>query len=97
MNAYLTLSAALFAIGLYGVIARRNILIILMSVELMLNAVNVSLLAFARWQPSMDGQIFFLMVMAVAAAEVGVGLSILIAVFRNRRTVDVADLTSLKG
>jgi NADH-quinone oxidoreductase subunit K len=94
---YLLLSAALFSIGLFGVLARRNILIVLMSIELMLNAANVAVLAFSRHGAGMDGHILFLMVMAVAAAEVGVGLSILIAVFRSRKSVDLADLTSLKG
>ena len=94
---YLVLSAALFAIGAYGVIARRNLLIILMSVEVMLNGVNVALLAFARLYGQATGQVFVLIVMAVAAAEVSVGLAILIAVFRNRKTVDTGDLKSLNG
>jgi NADH-quinone oxidoreductase subunit K len=99
---YLVLSAAMFSIGTFGVLARRNLLIILMSVELMLNGVNIALLAFARTHPpapgtGSPGHVFVLMVMGVAAAEVSVGLAILIAVFRNRRTVDTRDLTSLKG
>lgn len=96
---YLVLSAAMFAIGAYGVLARRNLLIILMSVELMLNGVNIALLAFARMHPETGtrGHVFVLFVMGVAAAEVSVGLAILIAVFRNRRTVDTGDLKSLKG
>jgi NADH-quinone oxidoreductase subunit K len=97
---YLVLSAAMFSIGAYGVLARRNLLIILMSVELMLNGVNIALLAFARahaGQVGHSGHVFVLMVMGVAAAEVSVGLAILIAVFRNRRTVDTGDLKSLKG
>jgi len=94
---YLVLSAALFAIGAYGALARRNLLIILMSVELMLNGVNVAILAFARMHGSTPGHVFVLMVMGVAAAEVSVGLAILIAVFRNRKTVDTGDLKSLKG
>ena len=97
INHYLVLSAALFAIGAYGVIARRNLLIILMSVEVMLNGVNVALLAFARFHLQTTGQVFVLIVMAVAAAEVSVGLAILIAVFRNRKTVDTGDLKSLQG
>ena len=99
MGQYLVLSAALFAIGAYGVLARRNLLIILMSVELMLNGVNVALLAFARMHPDSGtrGHVFVLMVMGVAAAEVSVGLAILISVFRNRKTVDTGDLKSLKG
>jgi NADH-quinone oxidoreductase subunit K len=96
----LVLSAALFAIGAYGVLARRNLLVILMSVEVMLNGVNVALLAFARLHasnPGNAGHVFVLMVMGVAAAEVSVGLAILIAVFRNRKTVDTGDLKSLQG
>lgn len=94
---YLLLSAAMFAIGAYGVLARRNLLIILMSVELMLNGVNIALLAFARLYGDMAGHVLVLMVMGVAAAEVSVGLAIFIAVFRNRRTVDTGDLKSLQG
>jgi NADH-quinone oxidoreductase subunit K len=94
---YLIVSAALFAIGAFGVIARRNLLIILMSVEVMLNGVNVALLAFARFHANSHGHVFVLMVMGVAAAEVSVGLAILIAVFRNRKTVDTGDLKSLQG
>ena len=94
---YLIVSAALFAIGAYGVLARRNLLIILMSVEVMLNGVNVALLAFARLHQQTTGQVFVLIVMGVAAAEVSVGLAILIAVFRNRKTVDTGDLKSLRG
>ena len=98
---YLILSAAMFAIGAYGVLARRNLLIILMSVELMLNGVNIAILAFARMHAGASaqspGHVFVLMVMGVAAAEVSVGLAILIAVFRNRKTVDTGDLKSLKG
>ena len=94
---YLVVSAALFAIGAYGVLARRILLIVLMSVELMLNGVNVALLAFARLFQNVDGQVFVLMVMGVAAAEVSVGLAILIAVFRNRKTVDTGDLKSMRG
>ena len=94
---YLVLSAALFSIGAFGVLARRNLLIILMSVEVMLNGVNVALLAFARLHSSAAGQVFVLVVMGVAAAEVSVGLAILIAVFRNRKTVDTGDLKSLQG
>ena len=97
MSHYLIVSAALFAIGAYGVLARRNLLIILMSVEVMLNGVNVALLAFARFHLQTTGQVFVLIVMGVAAAEVSVGLAILIAVFRNRKTVDTGDLKSLRG
>jgi NADH-quinone oxidoreductase subunit K len=97
MANYLVLSAALFSIGAYGVLARRNLLIMLMSVELMLNGVNVALLAYSRLHAQAGGQVFVLMVMGVAAAEVAVGLAALIAVFRNRKTVDSGDLKSLNG
>lgn len=93
----LIVSAALFSLGAYGVLARRNLLIVLMSVEVMLNGVNVALLAFSRLHGNAHGHIFVLMVMGVAAAEVSVGLAILIAVFRNRKTVDTGDLKSLQG
>ena len=96
---YLILSAAMFAIGAYGVLARRNLLILLMSVELMLNGVNIALLAFARKYAAtgVDGHVLVLIVMGVAAAEVAVGLAIVISVFRNRKTVDTGDLRSLQG
>jgi NADH-quinone oxidoreductase subunit K len=101
MTQYLLLSAAIFAIGAYGVLARRNLLIVLMSLELMLNGVNIALVAFARnfgdTQPDPDGQVFVLMVMAVAAAEVAVGLAIVISLFRTRQTVDTNDLQSMNG
>lgn len=101
MLKYLILSAAMFAVGSYGVLARRNILIMLMSIELMLNGVNIALLTFARMHVGTTGaeygQVFFLMVMAVAAAEVAVGLAILISLFRTRRTIDAGELNSLKG
>jgi NADH-quinone oxidoreductase subunit K len=94
---YLILGAALFAIGLYGMIARRNLLIVLMSLELMLNAVNLTFVAYARQLGNLDGHVFFLMVMAVAAAEIAVGLSIVIAIFRLKRSVDTAEMSELKG
>jgi NADH-quinone oxidoreductase subunit K len=95
---YLLFSAALFAIGAYGVIARRNLLIMLMSLELMLNGVNVAMVAFSLKAGVVpDGQVFVLMVMAVAAAEVAVGLAIVIAMFRNRQTIDTNDMQRLSG
>lgn len=97
MVEYILLSAVVFAIGAFGVLARRNILILLMSIELMLNAANLSLVAFARYFGDLSGQVFVLIVMGIAAAEVAVGLAILIAMFRNKKTVDTIDLTSLKG
>jgi NADH-quinone oxidoreductase subunit K len=94
---YLIFSSALFAIGAYGVLARRNLLIVLMSLELMLNGVNIALVTFALKQGGVEGQVFVLMVMAVAAAEVAVGLAIVISVFRTRQTVDTHDLQSMSG
>ena len=96
LSAYLGLSAFLFAVGVIGVATRRNALIIFMSIELMLNAVNLTFLAFARFLNSMDGQIFVFFVMVVAAAEVAVGLAIIMAIYRNRETIDVAELNLLK-
>lgn len=103
----LVLSAALFATGVYGVLAQRNLLIVLLSVEVMLNAVNLALVAFTRqaaaFPSSMvdgaaaSGQVFVLMSMAVAAAEVAVGLSLLIALFRHRHSVDSTTISLLEG
>ncbi len=104
MIQYLALSAVIFSIGAYGAMARRNLLIVLMSIELMLNGVNIALIAFARhWvtdpraATEVAGHAFVLMVMAVAAAEVGIGLALILALFRNRRTVDTGELKELKG
>ncbi|MBK34589.1 MAG: NADH-quinone oxidoreductase subunit NuoK [Gemmatimonadetes bacterium] len=93
---YLILSAILFSIGVAGVLTRRNAIVIFMCIELMLNAVNLAFVAFARHLGQADGQVFVFFVMAVAAAEVAVGLAIIIAVFRNRETVDVAEVNLLK-
>lgn len=96
LSAYLILSAYLFVLGVIGVATRRNALIIFMSIELMLNAVNLTFVAFSRFLNSMDGQIFVFFVMAVATAEVAVGLAIILAIYRNRETVDVAEMNLLK-
>lgn len=93
----LGLSAALFLIGTVGVLVRRNALIIFMSIELMLNAVNLSLIAFSRQHGGMEGHVFVFFVMAVAAAEVSIGLAILVAIFRNRETASVDEVHLLKG
>jgi len=95
--AYLFLSAFLFVVGVVGVATRRNALVIFMSIELMLNAVNLSFVAFARFLHSLDGQVFVFFVMTVAAAEVAVGLAIIIAIFRNAETVNVDEVHLLKG
>lgn len=96
LNYYLLLSAVLFAIGAAGVLIRRNLIVILMSVELMLNAVNLTFIAFARSLGSMDGQVIVFFVMTVAAAEAVVGLAIIISVFRHRRTLDPQEMQLLK-
>jgi len=93
---YLILSGILFAIGVIGVLTRRNVIIIFMSIELMLNAVNLSFVAFARYFNDMSGHVFVFMVMTVAAAEAAVGLAIIIAVFRNKETVDVDEINIMK-
>ncbi len=93
---YLLLSAILFAIGVTGVLTRRNAIVIFMCIELMLNAVNLTFVAFAKQLGQGDGQVFVFFVMAVAAAEVAVGLGIIIALFRNRETVDVGEVNLLK-
>lgn len=93
---YLILSGILFSIGAVGVLINRNALVIFMCIELMLNAVNLAFVTFARQQDSMDGQIFVFFVMTVAAAEAVVGLAIIIALFRNKATVNVDDINIMK-
>lgn len=97
VNHYLALSAMLFAIGVTGVLTRRNVIVVMMSIELMLNAVNLTFLAFSHYLNDMTGHIFVFMVIAVAAAEAAVGLAIAIALFRNRETVDVDQVNLMKG
>ena len=92
----IALSALLFAIGVVGAVSRRNLIVILMSVELMLNAANLAFVGFARAWGDVGGQVFVLMVIAVAAAEVAVGLGIVIALFRNRESVNVEDMSLLR-
>jgi NADH-quinone oxidoreductase subunit K len=96
LNYYLILSAVVFAIGVIGVLIRRNFIVILMSIELMLNAVNLTFIAFSRFLGSMEGQVIVFFVMAVAAAEAVVGLGIIIAVFRHRPTLDPSEMQLLK-
>jgi NADH-quinone oxidoreductase subunit K len=94
---YVLLSALLFTLGVLGVLIRRNALIVFMSVELMLNSANLALVAFAqRWQ-SANGQILVFFVITVAAAEVAVGLALLVAIFRSKRTTDIDEINTLKG
>jgi NADH-quinone oxidoreductase subunit K len=97
LAAYQIVAAMLFTIGLAGVLVRRSALVIFMSIEVMLNAVNLSFVAFSRQTGQMDGQIFVFFVMSVAAAEVAVGLAILVAIFRSRETANVDDVHLLKG
>ena len=97
VEAYQLVAALLFTVGLVGVLVRRSALVIFMSIELMLNAVNLSFVAFSRQHGQMDGQIFVFFVMSVAAAEVAVGLAILVAIFRNRETASVDEVHLLKG
>ena len=94
---FLLLAAVLFCIGVFGVIARRNAVMVLMSVELILNAVNLNLIAFALMHGNVDGQVFALYVIAVAAAEVGVGLAMVLLVYRNRRSIALDELSEMKG
>ena len=97
LNYYLLLSAVLFVIGVIGVLTRRNAIVIYMSIELMLNAVNLTFIAFSRHLNDMGGHVFTFMVMAVAASEAAVGLAIIISLFRNRSSVDVDEVNLLKG
>ena len=102
LNDYLIASGLLFAIGLAGVVLRRNIIVILMCLEMMLSAANLSLVAFSRFKtvdglPNYNGQMLVFFIITVAAAEVAVGLAIIVALFRSRRTVHVDDINSMKG
>ena len=96
LHHYLVVSAVLFGLGLLGVMVRRNLLIIYMSLELMLNAANLALVAFSRFQSNLHGQVMVFFIITVAAAEVAVGLALMVALYRKRRTADVDSLTSLK-
>ena len=96
LNSYLILSALLFAIGTIGVLTRRNAIVIFMCVELMLNAVNLTFIAFSKYLGNLDGQIFVLFVMTVAAAEAAVGLALMIAFYKNRESIDVEDMNMMK-
>lgn len=98
---YLVLSSILFCIGLYGALVKRNTVVILMCIEIMLNAVNITLVAFSRYLAPgtvvLSGQIFVIFVMVVAAAEAAVGLALIVAIYRNRRTVDASEIDLMKG
>lgn len=97
LNQFLIVSAFLFSVGIYGVLARRNGVLVLMSVELMLNAVNINLIAFSAFNRDIGGQVFSLFVIAIAAAEVGVGLAIILLIYRNLRSPDLDQVDQLKG
>lgn len=94
---YFALSAILFALGALGVLIRRNAILIFMSVELMLNAANLLFVAFARVYEQLSGQIYVFFVIAVAAAEVAVGLALIVAIFRTKQSIDIDEMSSLKG
>ena len=97
LNHYLILAALLFTIGVVGVLTRRNVLIIMMSVELMLNSANLTLIAFSHYLMNAVGQVFVFFSMTVAAAEVGIGLAIIVTIFRNTDSMDIAKLNLLKN
>ena len=97
LNQFLLLGAILFCIGVYGVIARKNTVLVLMSIELILNAVNINLLAFGAMNNDITGAVFALFIIAVAAAEVGVGLAMVLIIYRNRASVDLDEVDSMRG
>jgi len=97
LNEFLLLAAILFSIGVYGVLARRNGVMVLMSIELILNAVNINLVAFGALHQSVVGQVFALFVITVAAAEVGVGLAIVLLLYRNRASIDLDEVDAMRG
>ncbi|GAC1468529.1 MAG: NADH-quinone oxidoreductase subunit NuoK [Desulfuromonadaceae bacterium] len=96
LNSYLIVSAILFAIGTIGVLTRKNIIVIFMCIELMLNAVNLTFVAFSRHLGNLDGQVFVFFIMTVAAAEAAVGLALIIAFFNNKESIDVDDVNLMK-
>ena len=97
LNQFLLLAAVLFCIGVYGVISRRNGVMVLMSIELILNSVNINLLAFGAMRNEPTGAVFALFIIAIAAAEVGVGLAIILTMYRNKQTIDVEEFDAMKG
>src|SRR5690606_13362287 len=94
---YIFLATALFCVGIFGVLYRRNVIVVFMSIEIMLNAVNLLLLSFSTYHQDAAGQVFVFFSMAVAAAEVAIGLAILVAIYRNLKSIDIDDLRNLKG
>ena len=97
VNQFLVLAALLFSLGVYGVLVRRNAVLVLLSIELMLTAVNINLVAFSSFLGDLTGQIFALLVLTVAAAEAAIGLAILVVFFRNRGSIAVEDVNMMKG
>jgi NADH:ubiquinone oxidoreductase subunit K len=97
INEFLLLGAVLFCIGVYGVIARKNAVMVLMSIELILNSVNINLLAFSQLHNNLDGNVFALYIIAVAAAEVGVCLAMVLLIYRNRKSISLDELSEMKG
>ena len=97
LNNFLILSAFLFCTGIYGVLSRKNAVLVLMSIELMLNAVNINLVAYSAFHHVVAGQVFALFLITIAAAEVGIGLAIVLLIYRNAHTVDLDDADQLKG
>ena len=97
LNQFLFLAAVLFCFGVYGVLARKNGVLVLMSIELMLNAVNINLVAFGAFRDNVVGQVFALFVITIAAAEVAIGLAIVLVIFRNRADIDLDEVDLMKG
>ena len=97
LNEFLLLGAVLFCIGVYGVIARKNAVMVLMSIEVILNSVNINLLAFSQLHNNLDGNVFALYIIAVAAVEVGVGLAMVLLIYRNRKSISLDELSEMKG
>jgi NADH:ubiquinone oxidoreductase subunit K len=97
LNQFLLLSAVLFCIGVYGVLARRNGVLVLMSIELILNAVNINLIAFSVLHNTIAGDVFSLFIIAIAAAEVGVGLAMVLLIYRNKKSIDFTQIDAMKG
>jgi NADH:ubiquinone oxidoreductase subunit K len=97
LNQFLLLGSILFCIGVYGVVARKSTVLVLMSIELILNAVNINLLAFGAMNNDITGAVFALFIIAVAAAEVGVGLAMVLIIYRNRSSIDLDEIDSMKG
>ena len=97
LNQFLLLAAILFCLGVYGALARRNAVLVLMSIELILNSVNINLVAFGAYHGNLSGEVFALFIIAVAAAEVGIRLAIVLLIYRNRRSIDLNQADLMKG